>query len=270
MAIQPAVPHTPGTWRLIYFDAPNRGEQVRMLFSLAKVDFVDVRISQYPEGLNPYKTAAMGDASPLRGTDKCPAVTAPDGTHFVETSEIMKIVGERVGLGAGTANEELAMRATLKAQELINTVFYALMRPVVTQRVLRRFSLPLTGLRCLEPCLGAGAASTKKGVAAMFSHLPTIEALLEEVDGPYVCGASFTYADVALFCTLHQCLSMHVFRMPRTLDPFPKTKAFYTTMESVAELHFQTRVAKQLGYRDGIDFLAVQNTPFPWYKNKQK
>ena len=76
VTITPAVPHTPGTWRLLYFDAPNRGEQVRILFSVAGVPFNDVRLV-YPVGLDPYKKAAMGDASPLLGTDLCPAVTAP-------------------------------------------------------------------------------------------------------------------------------------------------------------------------------------------------
>jgi hypothetical protein len=37
----------PGRWRLLYFDAPTRGEQVRLLFTAAKVDFDDEKLD-YP------------------------------------------------------------------------------------------------------------------------------------------------------------------------------------------------------------------------------
>ena len=74
--VAPPVPHTPGSWRLIY-DAPTRGEQIRIL--LARWSAIHGRArSSIPEGLNPYKRAAMGDDSPLLGTEQCPAVTAPD------------------------------------------------------------------------------------------------------------------------------------------------------------------------------------------------
>ena len=57
-----ALPHTPGRWRLIYFDAPTRGEQIRVLFALAGVAFDDVRVRPFPSGLDPYKKAALGEA----------------------------------------------------------------------------------------------------------------------------------------------------------------------------------------------------------------
>ena len=58
VAVPPVVEHTHGTWRLLYFDVPNRGEQVRQLFAISKTPFVDVRL-QYPKGLVPYKKLAM-------------------------------------------------------------------------------------------------------------------------------------------------------------------------------------------------------------------
>lgn len=208
-----AVAHTPGTWRLIYFDAPTRGEQIRMLFAIAGVPLEDVRVWPFPQGLDPYKKAAMGDQSPLCGTDLCPAVTDPEGKHCVETSDIMKFAGDKIGLGAGDKDER-AMKVCLKAQTLLDTVFYKLLMPITVQRVARKFSLPWIGLRVLEPLLGASAASIAPGVEAMEAHLPAIESLLAEAEGPYCCGAKLTYADVALFCCLHQCLSMPAFNMP--------------------------------------------------------
>ena len=113
VVIAPVVPHKPGTWRVIYFDAPNRGEQIRILLALANTPFEDVRVSPFPQGLDPYKKAALGDDSPLLGTDLCPAVTAPDGTHCVETTDIMRFVGQRVGMApeADSAEDKKAMEA---------------------------------------------------------------------------------------------------------------------------------------------------------------
>ena len=51
-------------WQLLYFDAPTRGEQLRLLFLLAGVPFEDTRLA-WPAGLNRYKRAVLGDASPL-------------------------------------------------------------------------------------------------------------------------------------------------------------------------------------------------------------
>eukprot|EP00392_Amoebophrya_sp_AT5.2_P008836 g8864.t1 len=59
-------------WRFLYFDASMRGEQVRRLFRIARVPFEDVRFP-YPAGLKQYKSAALGDASPL-AWDQCPTV----------------------------------------------------------------------------------------------------------------------------------------------------------------------------------------------------
>ena len=136
MHIPTAVAHRPGSGRLLYFDAPNRGEQVRILLALAGTPFDDVRL-KYPEGLNPYKKAAMGDASPLLGTDLCPAVTAPDGSHCVGTSDIMRFVGARVGWAPpeGSAADAKAMEVVLEMQSVMNGVFYGSLRSAVVQRV---------------------------------------------------------------------------------------------------------------------------------------
>merc|ERR1719362_636433 len=107
-----------------------------MLFILSKTAFTDVRLV-FPQGLDPFKKAAMGDASPLLGTDQVPAVTAPDGTHCVETSDIMRFVGQRVGLApaAGSAEDATAMEMCLLAQEVMNGVFYGLLKQMCVQKI---------------------------------------------------------------------------------------------------------------------------------------
>ena len=169
--MNPAVAHVPGTWRLLYFDAPTRGEQIRMLFAIAGVPLADVRLSPYPQGLDPYKSAAMGAASPLCGTDQCPALTDPEGKHLVETADIMRYAGGRII--PGCPHDERATRATLKAQALLDTVFYQLLKPVAVRRVLRDFSLPVVGLSLLSPLLGAGASALEPGVQAMQARRAT-------------------------------------------------------------------------------------------------
>merc|ERR1711939_1143027 len=121
-----------------------------MLFYLSGTSFVDVRLRPFPQGLDPYRKAAMGDASPLCGTDQCPAVTAPDGTHCVETTDIMRFVGQQVGCAPeeGSAAAAKAWEIELLAQNILNKVFYKLFVPMITVRVLQK-----QGLSCLSPVL---------------------------------------------------------------------------------------------------------------------
>jgi len=65
-------------WKFLYFNAPTRGEQVRMLFAAGATPFEDITFD-FPAGLSPYKHAAMGDKSPLM-FDQCPTVISPEGT----------------------------------------------------------------------------------------------------------------------------------------------------------------------------------------------
>lgn len=261
-AIAPAVDHVPGTWRLLYFDAPNRGEQVRVLFFLAGVSFDDVRL-KYPEGLSPYTKAALGEASPLLGTDMCPAVTAPDGTHCVETADIMRFVGKRVGLApASEAQEELAMTRCLMAQEILNEVFYKLLKPMTVQHIAR------TDLCCLlrplfTGLLGGGAATTHRPVAFLRAKLPVLEEALTGSGGPYFSGASLTYESVALFAVLREALAFSCFAGATELAAYPNLAEFMDLMEHKASGWIERRVREhQLGYANTVEYFAVTNSPF--------
>lgn len=265
VVVAPAVPHKPGSWHVIYFDAPNRGEQVRLLFVLAKTPFEDVRVSPYPQGLDPYKKAAMGDESPLLGTDECPAVTAPDGTHCIETSEIMRFVGVRVGLApeAGSSADAKAMQQCLLAQSLMNQVFYPLLKPMVVQHILRT---ELAGsLRCLTGSLGGKHGP--EPAALLAETLPTLEAA---IDGPYLLGANMCYADVSVFAVLRECLDYECFDETVLLMPYPKLAALMADLEAKAASWVDQRVARhQFGLRRTTEFFAASFTPFPWSRRKK-
>jgi len=256
--VAPAVVHTPGTWRVLYFDAPNRGEQVRMLLVLARQPFADVRL-RFPEGLNPYKNAAMGDDSPLLGTDLCPAVTAPDGTHCIETADIMRFVGQRVGLAppAESAEDAKAMELTLLAQEALNKCFYPLLKAMVVRELLGRvMSVVLVGRE---------TSYLAQPAADLQDLLGSIERALEASGGPFVCGAKLSYADVSIFAVLNEVLAFKCFDKAALMRPNQKLLNLLELMAGKTQAWIDFRVREhQLGIRSTVGFFAATNTPFPW------
>mmetsp|Transcript_38392 Transcript_38392/g.110974 ORF Transcript_38392/g.110974 Transcript_38392/m.110974 type:complete len:283 (+) Transcript_38392:81-929(+) len=260
------IAHTPGTWRLLYFNAPNRGEQVRMLFFLSKTVFDDVRLAPYPEGLDPYKKAALGDDSPLLGTDKVPAVTAPDGTHCVETSEIMRFVGQSVGLAppSGSAEDEKAMEMTLLIQDVMNGVFYGLLKPLVVKRVV--------AVGCIQRLInGKESAYLEQPTTKLAQALQKIEATLEASGGPYLLGAQLCYADVSLFAILREVLAFDCFDRAELLSRHAKLAALLQDLERKTKPWIEWRVREhQLGIDDAIQYFAATNTPMPWAKKADR
>lgn len=264
VAIRPAIAHTPGTWRLIYFDAPNRGEQVRQLFFLAGTVFTDVRVHPYPEGLDPYKKAAMGDDSPLCGTDLCPAVTAPDGTHCVETSEIMRFVGQRVGLAPApnSAADAKAMEVCLAAQSCLDRVFYGLLRAMIVQRIL---GSELFGTLYWARGFLGGKVDMGPPTTALEETMQAAEAALVASGGPFVCGEALSYADVSLFAVLRECLEFRCFDSTALLGRHPKLSAMLGMLRERTQPWIDRRVREnQLGIPNTVDYFVATNTPFPW------
>ena len=258
----PVVAHRPESWRVLYFDAPNRGEQVRMLLVLASQPFADVRL-RFPEGLDPYKTAALGEESPLLGTDKCPAVTSPDGTHCIETSEIMRFVGQRVGLAprAGSSEDAKAMVIKLLAQQVMNIVFYGLLKQMVIREVLGSFAA--------VALVGREASYLPAPAAFLGDALRSIEDEMTKsgcgAGGPYVCGAKPCYADVAIFAILNEVLAFECFDKAALLEPHPKLAFMLADLEGKTQAWVDYRVKEhQLGICSTVKFFAATNTPFPW------
>ena len=104
---EPSNPARPGTadagaalaaatpWKVVYFDAPTRGEQLRILLVVAGAPFVDERVKM--GGLAELQHATLGDASPLM-FDQCPMVVSPDGTTVAQTAACMQFVGRQTDL----------------------------------------------------------------------------------------------------------------------------------------------------------------------------
>ena len=50
-----------GKWKVVYFDIPNRGEQLRLLFKFAKVSFIDERLDLKYKQFEAMKKESIGD-----------------------------------------------------------------------------------------------------------------------------------------------------------------------------------------------------------------
>jgi glutathione S-transferase len=261
--------HTPGHWRLLYFDAPTRGEQIRLLFKVANIPFDDVRL-EFPKGLIPYKTATMGDQSPLLGTDKCPAVTSPEGEHCVETADIMRFVGKRLGLAPESEEEGArAVELTLVAQKVLDEVFYPLLLPMVYQNILDN-ELWRT-LRWVGPFVTGGAAAIKKRKAKLQEFLTQLEYELEikPASGDYFFGERLTYADVAVYSALAQCFGYQCFDQTELIQNRPKLSAFMDELSSKTSDWFDERTREhQGGHSEFIDYIATVKSPFAWTRRK--
>jgi len=104
-------------WRIIYFDAPNRGECLRLLLTAAGEKFEDVRLA-FPAGLAQYKSASAGDASPLP-FDQAPIVQhAKSGASIGQTAAAAMYIGMETGLAPTDVKQQAcAQSAAVGIQE---------------------------------------------------------------------------------------------------------------------------------------------------------
>ena len=264
--VAPVVHHEPGTWRLLYFDAPTRGEQIRVLFALMDTPFVDVRLTPFPEGLDPYKKAAMGSASPLCGTDLCPAVTAPDGTHCVETVDTMRFVGITLAHWPerGSLDDGKAMKFCLLAQELLNQVFYPLLRPMISHRIVSTEVFGLLNLLrpLLLPAFNGGKRWSEYVPPArekLEVGLAAVEAGLLESGGPYLLGERLSYGDASIYTTLEECLAYECFDRSALMQAHPRVHAFMQAVGKRASPWMRRRVREhQMGIRSTVEVRGAE------------
>eukprot|EP00811_Abedinium_folium_P006609 NODE_16090_length_1012_cov_31.058757.p2 GENE.NODE_16090_length_1012_cov_31.058757~~NODE_16090_length_1012_cov_31.058757.p2 ORF type:complete len:267 (-),score=57.26 NODE_16090_length_1012_cov_31.058757:108-908(-) len=219
-------------WRLHYFNAPSRGEQLRLLFKLGRTPFEDVRFA-FPKGLLPFKHAAMGDESPLM-YDQCPMITSPEGHHISQTAACMQYLGRRLDLApADHAADARALSLVLYAEEMRITIFYPLLYPIVINLILAKRFFGILG--CLRSVVNMWFRFSKAR-AALHPMMKLLESALRTGGGDYFCGSRVCYADVALFDLLREILAMPCFDAAEQLRTFPKLREFLARMEELPEL----------------------------------
>merc|ERR1712032_1414340 len=130
----------------------------------------------------------------------------------------MRFVGQRVGMvpAAGSTEDAIAVEMCLLAQEVMNKVFYALLRQMCVKQITGFAARLLNGA---ESSYLAGP-SQKLGDA-----LAKIEATLEASGGPYVLGETPCYADVSIFAVLNEVLEFSCFDKSKLLSAHSKLAA---------------------------------------------
>ena len=195
-----------GQWKLTYFDAPTRGEQLRLLFKVADVAFFDQRLEKYPQSMEPLKHAVMGDRSPLL-FDQTPMVTSPSGVHVSQTAAAMQFVGRSLGLTpADPETDARALALTLGSEEFRNACFYKLFMGRAVRQVT---SWKFYGLCC---CVGRCCTCRERKAKNQFAKFAALfESALRNSAGAYFCGDKLCYADVAICDSVRETLDLDCF-----------------------------------------------------------
>ncbi len=218
-------------WRVVYFDAPNRGECIRLILTVAEQPFEDVRLV-FPSGLAPYKSATAGDASPLP-FGQAPVVQHGDAARGVavsigQTAAAAQYAGAATGL-APTDPPELA-RATsacIGVQEMYNALFYTAFIP----RIICKVACGSWCARCCASRIGCCRCWHRWGKARDYAKwMGTYERWLRvKASGAapsaaaptFLAGDALSFADVCLFDCLEAVEGVGFFsRDDRLLYPY--------------------------------------------------
>jgi glutathione S-transferase len=171
-----------GEWRVMYYNAPNRGEQLRLLFEATQTPYEDIRIGPFPDGLLRFKAAEAGDQSPL-AWDFVPVVQhgTPQGQVSVSTTAgAMHYAGEKLGLVPDDAfARATAVQLVVGAEAMRNEIFYGAYFKVVRK--------------------GAGVADIDQ--SPYHKWLGHFERFLRthKRDSAFVLGDKVSYADLSIY-----------------------------------------------------------------------
>ena len=126
-------------WRVVYFDAANRGECLRLLLTVADVEFEDIRLP-FPSGVKPYKPAACGDRSPLPFGQLPIVQHATEGgcVSIGQTVAAAQYIAALTGLAPvdDAAAMARATSACVGIQEMYDALFYGSFIPRMVTKVL--------------------------------------------------------------------------------------------------------------------------------------
>jgi glutathione S-transferase len=221
-------------WRVLYFDAPTRGEQLRMLMAAAGQTFEDKRVD-FPQGLAEFKHASLGDQSPLL-FDQCPTVSSPDGVHISQVAAAMQFAGNRLGLAPTPAADTpeaianadgRAMSLVLGSEELRNQVFYKLLIPMIVRTILAK-KLGCCGsmIACCFCCGTFKTTGTGEHIQKFREKIVYFEAALRtNGGGDFFFGSTVCYADIALYDCISSILAMDCFDTDEELSKLPEVCA---------------------------------------------
>lgn len=184
----PLPPLPDGAWRVLYFDAPNRGEQLRLLFALAGTPFEDYRLA-FPEGKTPLMSVSAGDAAPL-AFDLTPVVQHGSLSIGIVGGS-MQYTAEQLGLIPDSVVGRALAVSLVEASEMMrNDVFY---KVFFKREKLRRKPETLDTAPYFK-----WLSHFERFLRRTVAKSPEIVAAGSE-PGPFFLGARICYADVAVY-----------------------------------------------------------------------
>jgi glutathione S-transferase len=185
--------------KLFYFDAPvSRGEECRLAFSLAGLDFEDVRLSRE-------QWLAMKPTSPFGGL---PILEIPDKAPLAHSNAILFWIGSQSSLLPKEAFEaayHVAMMESVEALRIIlGTTFF------ITDDALKK------------------KAREEAALTTIPEWAEKVEALIV---GPFFGGNAISVADVKLHMMVRWLTGGKLDHIPTTvLDSFPRVKRVYAAV----------------------------------------
>ena len=223
-----------GKWKVIYFDIPNRGEQLRMLFKFAKVDFIDERLDLKYKQFEAMKKESVGDKSPLL-YNQIPVIVSPEGKTYAQTAACMQLLGHVLPNLAPKDKETDAtcLGIVLASEELRNQCFYKLfMAEAVGYIAPKKVSIcccaaPL--MRCMK-----GTNKHKKVFGKLAKHFDDMLRLSGLKY--FASNTQAYYCDIAVFDSIHSCLDLPCFDRDKELKAFPSLKTWFDHMDSIPQL----------------------------------
>lgn len=186
--------------RLFYFDAPvSRGEECRLAFSIAGLDFEDVRLSR-EQWLAMKPTAPFGAVPILEMAGKAP---------LAHSNAILGWIGSQ---------------SSLLPKDPFDAAHHVAMMEAVEEL---RFELGTTLFIADE------AAKKKAREDAAATTIPEWAAKVEKlVVGPFFGGEAISVADVKLYMITRWLTGGRLDHIPTTvLDAFPKLKGVHAAVE---------------------------------------
>ena len=182
-------------WRVVYFDAANRGECLRLLLTVADVEFEDIRLP-FPSGVKPYKPAACGDRSPLPFGQLPIVQHATEGgcVSIGQTVAAAQYIAALTGLAPvdDAAAMARATSACVGIQEMYDALFYGSFIPRMVTKV-------LCGSVCFAPARALARYRLRGKYEKCFSTFERWLRTTKAGDVAFLAGPSLSYADVCLF-----------------------------------------------------------------------
>ena len=223
-----------GKWKVVYFDIPNRGEQLRLLFKFAKVSFIDERLDLKYKQFEAMKKESIGDDSPLL-YNQIPIVVSPEGKTYAQTAACMQLLGHALPNLAPKDKETDAtcLGIVLASEELRNQCFYKLFMAEAVGYI-----APKKAAIC---CCAAPLVRFMKGTN---KHKKVFGKLAKHFDDMlrlsglryFASNTQAYYCDIAVFDSIHSCLDLPCFDRDKELKAFPSLKKWFDHMDGIPQL----------------------------------